>query len=360
MNPAITERQINVIKAIVDEYILTGNPVGSQIIVEAHIKDTSSATIRKEMSLLEQMGFLNSPHTSAGRVPTDYAIKLYIENLINLYEITLIQKTQLENFYKQAKLQIDQLLKRTATLLATISKNVAVVLSPICTVISIKRIELVSILDNLILLIMVTSTGTVFQKKIKLEASISQESLYKISRYINHKLVGYELAELQNQDLSFFHNDGESLSSELMEVALKIIQNLIYHPPEQDMYLDGEQNFYEQLLQNLPEKEEVDIVMNSITNKDFLKELLSASNNTNKVTTQVGITINNKLISGISILSKSYSVGGKNIGSLGIIGSTRMPYDKLIPAVDYSALLLSNALKEHAEYTHDDLSKLIP
>ena len=369
MNPTITNRQIDIIKAIVSEYILTGEPVGSHIIVKAHIMDVSSATVRKEMCILEQMGFLNSPYTSSGRVPTDNAMRLYINNLIDLYEITVTQKEHLESFYKKAKIQIEQLLKRTASLLATTSKNIAVVIAPTPVVSSIKRIELISILDNLVLVVMITGTGSIFQKKIKIDGYLKQDDLYEISRYMNQRVVGYEISDLQNRDLSFFENMG-TLAPNLMEHALKILQSLIYNPPDQDVYIDGETNFYEQLLQNLPEKEGIDTIMNTVTNKKFIQELLTTicnnnesspeQNNYNKVSTQVGLKINNRVIPGIAVLTKYYSVGGKNIGALGIIGSTRMPYDKLIPAVDYSALLLSNALAERSEHTNDDLSKLIP
>ena len=230
----ITERQSKIVRAIIDEYVLNGQPVGSHLLMEDYGLEISSATIRKEMSILEQMGFLMSPHTSAGRIPTDNAIQYYVDELVNLYCITLSEKARLEEFYEKAKWQLDQLLQRTAQLLSLNSNGAGVVLAPVSTGSVIKRVELVSILDNLILVIIVSQSGAIFQKKIKTEASVSQENLYKISRYLNQRLKGYEILDLQEKGLSFLVENPELLDHDdqnLMDIAIQVVQAFVYNPP---------------------------------------------------------------------------------------------------------------------------------
>ena len=186
----LTGRQIEVIRAIVSEYVLTGFPVASKILVDKFGFEFSPATVRKEMSVLEQMGYLKSPHTSAGRIPTDFAFQYYINELIGLYEITYTEKQQLESFYQSAKLRLETLLKGTAHMLAMTSSYLGVVLSPQAQSSIIKRIELVSVIENLVLIVLVTGTGTVYQQRMQLSKSVSQEDLYKVSRFLNQELKG--------------------------------------------------------------------------------------------------------------------------------------------------------------------------
>ncbi len=349
MKENITARQIEIIRATVSEYLLTGEPVGSQIIVNEYMKDVSTATVRKEMSFLEQIGFLRSPHVSSGRIPTDRAIQIYIDELTNFYQITLHQKEKLETFYKKAKLQLDKLLQHTAHLLSSISKNAAVVLAPIPTESIIHHIELISVLENMILMIMVSNSGSVFQKKIRIEQSVNQEDLHKVSRHVNQCLKGYEIGNLQNRDISFLTKNS-SLSQELLDVAAKLLQNLIYQPPDQEVYVNGEKNLYKQLLKYFPDPSRVEFIMEKLSDKKFVKDTINHLRGIDEVTSQVGLNIDGEFISGISVLAKGYSIGGKNIGALGVIGSSMMPYDKLIPTIDYSSILLSKVLSERYEF----------
>ena len=195
----ITERQAKVIQAIVNQYVLSGEPVASQNLVEKYQFNFSPATVRKEMSVLEQIGLLISPHTSSGRIPTDNAFKYYISELVHLYEITLAEKSKLEEFYKGIKLQLEQLLEETSKLLANLSDSVGIALAPISQESIIKRIELVLIQDDFVLLVMVSQSNSIFQKKIQLEKPITQDELYVVTKFLNEFLKGYEIKDIQEK-----------------------------------------------------------------------------------------------------------------------------------------------------------------
>ncbi|MDH5717077.1 MAG: heat-inducible transcriptional repressor HrcA [Spirochaetia bacterium] len=354
----MTERQAEIIHTIVSEFVMTGEPVGSQVLVQKFGMNISSATVRKEMSILEQMGFLSRPHTSAGRLPTDDAFQLYINNLSEFYEDAASQKAEIDEIYRQAALQFDQLLKTTAHLLASTSNFAGYVLSPKAASSIINHIELVSVSDNLILLIMVSASNSVYQKKIRIEKRVTQEELYKISRYLNQRIKGYELSDIQEKELNFIL-DASSELQDLSDIAAVIVQSLVYNPPNQEVYLEGESNLFQKILETIPPKEKAEKVINKLADKDFVCELINQTKIKNGVCGKVGIEINGDHLAGVSILTKGYSLGGRDIGALGVIGMSRMPYEKIIPTIDYGAELLSKYLNQNMEYSFEDINEKI-
>lgn len=348
MQASVTERQVTIIRAVVGEYVATGMPVGSQVLVDKYRLTFSSATVRKEMSILEQMGLLISPHTSAGRVPTDDAFRVYIDDFIQFYEEVLDTREILEDFYRSAQVQIDALLKSTAQMLAMSSNQLGIVLAPLATGSIIRRVELVSILDHQVLLVMVSSSGNVYQKKINLEKKVTQDDLYKIARFLNKNLPGHEILSLQNKGLEFLGDVAESLGN-LAEPCLAIAQALVYTPPDQNVYLDGENNFARELLEIKKDESVGESVLNFVQNKAKICNLMNTLTSKENVSLQMGLDIDGHRVEGITVLVKGYSVGGASLGALGVIGINRMPYDRLIPAINYGAQMLSEVLSRRGE-----------
>lgn len=341
----MTERQGEILRALVKEYVVSGEPVGSQILVEKFSMAFSPATVRKEMSVLEQMGLLSSPHTSAGRVPTDRAFQLYLGDLVSLFEITLNQKAELEDLYRSAALQLDQLLKTTAQMLAQTSNFAGIVLAPNSIGSSIKRIELVSVMESLVLMIMISSSGAIYEKKIKVERSVNQEDLYKISRYLNQNLKGFELGDVQERGLEFLSGSLAELG-ELSDIGMAVTQAIVYNPPDQTIHIEGNTNLHRKIYELTPDRRKAERIITQLENQDYISSVFERMKNLPQVGTQVGLEIDGEILSGITILGKGYTLSGKSVGALGVIGANRMPYEKLIPALDYSSQILSNVLSE--------------
>ncbi|MBL8035277.1 MAG: heat-inducible transcription repressor HrcA [Leptospiraceae bacterium] len=341
----MTNRQGEILRALVKEYVASGEPVGSQILVEKFGMAFSPATVRKEMSVLEQMGLLSSPHTSAGRVPTDRAFQLYLADLVNLFEITLNQKAELEDLYRSAALQLDQLLKTTAQMLAQTSNFAGIVLAPNSVGSSIKRIELVSVMESLVLMIMISSSGAIYEKKIKLERVVSQEDLYKISRYLNQNLKGFELGDVQERGLEFLSGSLAELG-ELSDIGTAVTQAIVYNPPDQTIHIEGDTNLHRKIYDLTPDRRKAERIITQLANKDYISSVFEKMKNQPQVGSQVGLEIDGEILSGITILGKGYTLSGKSVGALGVIGANRMPYEKIIPALDYSSQILSNVLSE--------------
>ena len=349
--------------AIIHEYLLTGEPVGSKVLVKDYIKNISSATVRKEMSVLVQMNIIIGQHISSGRIPTDEAIQWYVDELTKLYQINQEHKEQIESVYSNVRLHFDTLLDKMVGVLASISKSLAIVLAPRSSGISLERIELVAVTDTLVLIIMISDSGVVFQKKIRLKQFVNQEELYKISRYINRHLKGYELTDLHNKNFSFLIEQSP-LEHNSNEILLSVVQNLVYDPPDQDIHMEGKSCFYK-TIHCMKESEEAEEIVQVLENKTLLKKIINRSIQSNGVNIRVGLPISiGKRVSGLSLLTKNYTVGGKEVGAIGIIGSIRMPYEKLIPTIDYSSMLLSNMLTQQSElnstdHTNDSLDRLL-
>ncbi len=341
----MTDRQGEILRALVKEYVASGEPVGSQILVEKFSMAFSPATVRKEMSVLEQMGLLSSPHTSAGRVPTDRAFQLYLADLANLFEITLNQKAELEDLYRSAALQLDQLLKTTAQMLAQTSNFAGIVLAPNSIGSSIKRIELVSVMESLVLMVMISSSGAIYEKRIKLERVVNQEDLYKISRYLNQNLKGFELGDVQERGLEFLSGSLAELG-ELSDIGMAVTQAIVYNPPNQTMHIEGNANLHRKIYDITPDRRKAERIITQLENQDYISSVFERMKNMPQVGSQVGLEIDGEMLSGITILGKGYTLSGKNVGALGVIGANRMPYEKLIPALDYSSQILSNVLSE--------------
>lgn len=341
----MTDRQGEILRALVKEYVASGEPVGSQILVEKFSMAFSPATVRKEMSVLEQMGLLSSPHTSAGRVPTDRAFQLYLGDLVNLFEITLNQKAELEDLYRSAALQLDQLLKTTAQMLAQTSNFAGIVLAPNSIGSSIKRIELVSVMESLVLMIMISSSGAIYEKKIKLERVVSQEDLYKISRYLNQNLKGFELGDVQERGLEFLSGSLAELG-ELSDIGTAVTQAIVYNPPDQTIHIEGNTNLHRKIYELTPDRRKAERIITQLESQDYIASVFERMKNLPQVGSQVGLEIDGEIMSGITILGKGYTLSGKSVGALGVIGANRMPYERLIPALDYSSQILSNVLSE--------------
>ena len=297
------------------------------------------------MSVLEQMGLLSSPHTSAGRVPTDRAFQLYLADLVNLFEITLNQKAELEDLYRSAALQLDQLLKTTAQMLAQTSNFAGIVLAPNSIGSSIKRIELISVMESLVLMVMISSSGAIYEKKIKLERVVSQEDLYKISRYLNQNLKGFELGDVQERGLEFLSGSLAELG-ELSDIGTAVTQAIVYNPPDQTIHIEGNTNLHRKIYELTPDRRKAERIISQLESQDYIASVFERMKNLPQVGSQVGLEIDGEIMSGITILGKGYTLSGKSVGALGVIGANRMPYERLIPALDYSSQILSNVLSE--------------
>jgi heat-inducible transcriptional repressor len=194
VNTVLDERKLTVLRAIVEDYVSTTEPVGSKTLVDRHHFDVSPATIRNDMAVLEEQGFIAQPHTSAGRIPTDKGYRLFVDRLSSVKPLSAAERRAIETFLAGAY-SLDDVVMRTVRLLVTLTRQVAVVQYPSLTRSAVKHIELVSLADTRLLLVLITDTGRVEQCTVDLPEPWSEESVANVRAVVNACLGGRKLSE---------------------------------------------------------------------------------------------------------------------------------------------------------------------
>lgn len=336
----LDDRKLKVLYAIINSYILSGEPISSRTISKIYDLSVSSATIRNEMSDLEDLGFLNKPHTSAGRVPSDKAYRLYVDSILKLDNSNM--DNNLKNKIKKTLIdeskELDQLLQNSAKILAKITSYTALAISPQLSKSKIKHIQLIPMENNQILLVLVNNSDIVKNTIFKPESTISSSQLNIISNYLTQKLKGVSFSEIPNEiDFKEMYT-----YKEILDKILPTLNDSFDIMDSIDLYSEG----ITQLL-NFPEYKDVDkakSIISFIENKDLVLDVLLEDEIMEGIKIIIGNENIYEPIKDSSIITASYSVNGKNIGKIGVIGPTRMDYLRLIKVLKIFSLNLTEII----------------
>ncbi|TAL39099.1 MAG: heat-inducible transcription repressor HrcA [Spirochaetes bacterium] len=334
------DRESAVLGAIVYEYITTGKPVGSRSFVQKYSFSISPATMRNTMFDLERMGFLLQPHTSAGRIPTDLGYRFYVDSLLDTYEFVMNEKVRLRDELIKSETRLDRMFISITKTISLVSRYAGIVLTPRPDFTVLKHIELVHLDSNDILVIMVTRNGMVINKRISVSTSLTQDELYRYSKFLTSELCGYALYEIKKDIFERLRKERAGDTDHQM--ALDIAELALQETEEPDLYIDGIEN-----LLHIPEMVEADrlrALLHLIEEKHLLKGIMERTMERDGVQTLIGDEIAEVEMSGCSIVSSSYKIGNKRVGVVGIIGPTRMDYEKVVPLVDYTGKVFSEFL----------------
>ncbi len=329
----LDDRKLKILQAIIDDYISTAEPVGSRTIAKKHELGLSSATIRNEMADLEDMGFLEQPHTSAGRVPSDKGYRLYVDQLMKINDLS---ESDIENIRNAMDIRINelsQLIRNASVVMSQFTKYTSMAVTPQIKRSVLKAVQVVPIEPGKALIIVVTDSNTVRNNLIRIPEKITPDFLIQVSNMLNDKLKGYTLEMLKNNLMNGEAEQLTSLPYDLMRPILDGIEDLIKLIDRPEIYLEGTTNIL-----NFPEFKEVQKAkefLSLLDEKKLMSELLNTHGNNNEIIIQIG---NENVIPGIkdcSIVTASYSIDDYVIGSIGIIGPTRMEYSKVVSSLNY-------------------------
>jgi len=333
-----TRSQI-LLKTLIERYIAEGQPVGSRALSRHSGLELSPATVRNVMSDLEEMGFIASPHTSAGRMPTAQGYRFFVDSLLTVQPL---EKSRIQKL--RGQLQPDQpqrLISTASHLLSDLTHFAGIVVSPRHDTVRIRQIEFISLSDTRILLIIVTTAGDVQNRILMTRRSYSPSELVEAANYLTAHFAGYALDEMHarlQSELKQLHSDITELMTAAIEAGNEALQE------NDDQYvLSGETNLLdvEDLSSNMTRIREL---FKLFERKTGLIQLLDLSNRAEGVQIFIGGESGLAELDGCSVITASYELNGKVVGSVGVIGPTRMAYDQVIPIVDITARLLSNAL----------------
>ena len=327
-------RQLEILRAIVEEYVATQEPVGSRAVSEKHSLGISPATIRNEMVLLEEAGLITQPHTSAGRIPTDKGYRLFVDKLAKVKPLSSPERRAIETFLEGAH-DLDDVVMRTVRLLAQVTKQVAVVQYPSLSKSKVRHIEILALTQTRLMLVLITNTGRVEQRVLEITTPLSEAALAELKLKLNSLVQGKQMADVALDSLL-----GGFSSSERTSVAL-LISNLIemsIEKPEEKVVLAGTAN-----LARSDVGGEIHGVLEALEEQVVLLKLLSDAGESMRV--KIGAEQSEKNLKSTSLVSIGYG-GNEGLGALGVIGPTRMDYSNSMSAVQAVARYVGRFLTE--------------
>ncbi|MDD3839086.1 MAG: heat-inducible transcriptional repressor HrcA [Clostridia bacterium] len=336
----LNERKLAILQAVVDDYIMNAEPVGSRTIAKKYNVGISSATIRNEMSDLEELGYLIQPHTSAGRIPSDKGYRLYVDNLMRVNELSEVQAREINRIYKKHLDKIETIIVNTAKIISDLTKYTSLVLAPQLNNVMIKNIEIIQVASRRALLIIVTNAGIIKDVIIKLPSGITREELHKISRLLTSKFRGKTVSEVDISVLGELKNE----LARYKDILNNIVDNInkcANSPDYNDIYLDGATNIF-----NFPEYNDVlkaKGFLSIFEEKSLLIDLLTMPSNLD-LEISIGQENEYEEMHDCSVIKATYKIGDKKIGTIGVIGPTRMQYANVITLINFIKNNLSDML----------------
>lgn len=338
----LDERKEILLYAVIHEYILTAQPVGSKKLVKRHGLDVSSATVRNELAMLEKMGLLTHPHTSAGRIPTEKGYRFYVDSLTDTNDLKPAEEKSIFKFYSMLSKEMEDLLRETSNLLANVTSYLAIVFGPTFRKSALKHVDLVLMHPHVVLVVIVTDTGWVAKRVLELQESVEFSDLEGMERVLNEKLSGLDLDEI------FLSGRVElrGLLPGKWALVNKIVDEIIDALEEREdrrVFLGGTANLLRQPeFESLEKLQQLlEILERGYSLLRFVEEALEK----NQVVVRIGSENDGMELRDCSLVAANYGVGGESLGTIGILGPVRMDYPRAISSVQCVAKNLTFVLE---------------
>jgi len=331
-NMYLDDRKRRILQAIIDDYIDTAEPVGSRTVARKHELGLSSATIRNEMADLEEMGFLAQPHTSAGRIPSDKGYRFYVNELMRERVISAEEAECIKQALEIRINEMNQLIRQASMILSKITKYTSIATAPQLKKSILKAVQVVPIQQGRALVIVVTNANVVRNSFIKIPDNVTADMLIMMSNMLNNKLNGLTMDQISSNILLDIERE-LSISKEILMPVIDGIIDSINNIDYSDVYLEGTTNIL-----NFPEF--MDIVkakefLNVLDEKEKIYKILNNKKGIENIGVQIGTENDIQQIKDCSLVTATYSIGNVVLGTIGVIGPTRMEYAKVISSMNY-------------------------
>ena len=326
----LDERKKKVLQAIVEEYINTAEPVSSGSITKGHGLDYSSATIRNDMAQLESIGFLDKPHTSAGRVPSAEGYRYYVNELLKEDNLTLEEIKYIQNKLKIKVNEIEDLTKVATTTLSEITHYTTVAVGPKADKQIIEEIKFVSLGQRMLMVVIVTDTGLVKETIIKFDEDITESQVDTLNNLFNTRLRGKPLSKIDKPMADYIFSEVH-YSIGIMKAIIEQI-NRIVEEENNNIFLEGAKKSFD-----LPEFKSMKVAKNFVNLLDAKDEMVEIFNSgdAEDINVFIGDDDENSNLKDFSIITFKHTIGDKDLGTIGIIGPKRMDYAKVISVMKY-------------------------
>ncbi len=340
----LSERGKEILKVVVKGYIETGEPVGSRTVAKRSKLNLSPATIRNVMADLEEMGYLFQPHTSAGRVPTEKGLRLFVDALMEPVQLSPSQQERIRRYYEEGFWDLGELMRRTCRILSTFSRYPGLVMAPPLKETIFKRIEFVKLRQQQVLAVFIASSGVVQSRVVELDEDLSQEELDQMSAYLNELLTGLPLREVRERLVQEMERERRAYDR-LLARAIRLGGETLVAEDEREVFIEGQSQILDE--PSFADIKRMKQLLEALERKGRLLRLLDRSMKAKGIQIFIGSECDVEGLEQCSLVTSTYGPEDHTLGILGVIGPVRMDYSRIIPLVDYTAKLLTQVLEVH-------------
>jgi heat-inducible transcriptional repressor len=336
-------RKASVLRAIVSHYVGSGEPVGSKTIAERFDLGVSSATVRNEMAALEDAGFIYQPHTSAGRVPTDIGYRYFVDAWARDVHLPDNDARRIQRFFTEPRWELEEALRETASLLSRVTNHAAVVFAPALDHSVVRHVELVRLSGDRAMLVLVTDSGRVENHVVLVEETVDDVQLEQANEMLNRIVIGHQLEAAADT----IEDSLERFPLELRDAVKSVVKALTEELSQREterVYLEGASNIVDE--EKFADLETVRGVIGALEHRRLVLEMLADALSGDRVSVRIGSENAMRQMQFCSVITAPYGSAGSSLGSLGIVGPTRMDYNRSIAAVHEVALALGRMLAD--------------
>lgn len=336
----LDERKQRILQAVIQDYISSAEPVGSRTLARKYDLGVSPATIRNEMADLEMLGYLEHIHTSSGRVPSSKGYRLYVDSLLPVQPMTDAEKVMIDKWYKAKVQQLDQVFQETAKIISKLTRNVSLVLAPQISKAAFRCMQFLPLDDHRVIAVLMTDAGFVENRIMEMPSGSSFEDFQRMAKVINGCLAGHTLGAIRDGSLKRI--EAEIGHNGLYESAMTLIDKALNSQRRERLYLGGTTEVMEQ-----PEFHNVDKVKELLImlEKDQLMKDILKAHLGDGLTVTIGQENEYSGIKDCSIVTATYHLDGELLGSMAVLGPTRMEYGRTMSLLNYMNQNLTEVIK---------------
>ena len=338
----LDDRKLDVLRAIVEDYVRTQEPVGSKALVERHRLGVSSATVRNDMAALEEEGLIAQPHTSAGRIPTDKGYRLFVDNLTGLKPLTAAERRAIATFL-QGAVDLDDVVHRSVRLLAQLTHQVAIVQYPTLSRSTVRHVDVVTLSGTRVLIVLITSAGRVEQRLVELAHPIEDSVIVDLRSRLNTCAVGQRLADAAERTSHIPEAFGTDVSPGIAHIVAVFAEAVADERTDEKVAIGGTAN-----LMRFGDEFDTSIkpLLEALEENVVLLKLLGEATSPSTVTVRIGHEVEYEQLAAASVVATGYGQGDRVLATLGIVGPTRMDYPGSMAAVNAVARYVSQILSD--------------
>jgi heat-inducible transcriptional repressor len=346
------DRKRKLLQAVIHEYIKTGKPVGSAHLASGARLDLSPATLRNIMAELEEEGFLSHPHTSAGRVPTDKAYRFYVDTIMEVQRLAQLEEDRLRKDYEARLREIEGLMLNTSRTLSVLSKYTGFVWTPGLEKARLQHVELIPLDPRRVLAVLVSDSGMVKHRQVAFDRPAPLEFLNDLKQLLNQELRGKPFSEAKETFLEHVDRITQR-QRDLMDLARRLAGEAFDMGEEREFYVEGAGALLS--LPDFQSQEDIRSLVSLLDGRNNLGDLLAKEvGDKSGVTVRIGSENKNPELQNLSLVSSSYTVNGRQVGLLGILGPRRMEYSRMVAVVDAVSRMVGQALERLSGHERDE------